>query len=83
MGDGIDDAQAYDEFFLSVALKNQGLGIAGEGLNQPPTSSPQPLHCEDCGEEIPEARRRAQPGCRRCIRCQTELEQTLTHWRPL
>ena len=27
-------------------------------------------HCEDCGEEIPEARRRAVPGVRRCVRCQ-------------
>lgn len=27
-------------------------------------------HCEDCGEPIPEARRRALPGVRRCIACQ-------------
>jgi len=26
--------------------------------------------CEECGEEIPEARRRAVPGVRRCVRCQ-------------
>ncbi len=28
-------------------------------------------HCEECGEEIPEARRRAIPGARTCFRCQT------------
>jgi phage/conjugal plasmid C-4 type zinc finger TraR family protein len=26
--------------------------------------------CEECEEEIPEARRRAVPGVRRCVRCQ-------------
>ena len=29
-------------------------------------------HCEDCGEAIPEARRAAVPGVRRCIVCQQE-----------
>jgi phage/conjugal plasmid C-4 type zinc finger TraR family protein len=33
------------------------------------------LHnCEDCGEEIVEARRRAVPGVRRCRDCQTEAD---------
>ena len=32
-------------------------------------------HCEECGEEIPEARRQAVPGVRYCVRCQTELEK--------
>jgi phage/conjugal plasmid C-4 type zinc finger TraR family protein len=31
-------------------------------------------HCEDCGEDIPEARRRAVPGVRRCIACQSEVD---------
>lgn len=26
--------------------------------------------CEDCGDEIPEARRNAMKGCTRCIDCQ-------------
>lgn len=35
------------------------------------------LHnCEDCGEEIPEARRLAVPGVRRCINCQAEADST-------
>ncbi|MCB9556874.1 MAG: DksA/TraR family C4-type zinc finger protein [Deltaproteobacteria bacterium] len=29
-------------------------------------------HCEDCGEEIPLARRKAVAGVRRCIPCQQE-----------
>jgi phage/conjugal plasmid C-4 type zinc finger TraR family protein len=32
------------------------------------------LRCEDCDEEIPEARRRVVPGVRRCIRCQEEAD---------
>lgn len=31
--------------------------------------------CEDCEEPIPEARRRAVPGVRRCIRCQSEYDE--------
>jgi len=31
--------------------------------------------CEECEEPIPEARRRALPGVRRCVRCQAEAEQ--------
>ena len=27
-------------------------------------------HCEECGEEIPAARREAVPGVRLCLRCQ-------------
>ena len=42
----------------------------GEGLTD----------CEDCGETIPEARRKAVPGVRRCIACQeaedSELQNT-------
>lgn len=30
--------------------------------------------CEDCGEPIPEARRRAVPGVRRCVGCQSEID---------
>jgi len=28
-------------------------------------------HCVDCGEAIPEARRRALPGARTCVTCQS------------
>jgi len=32
-------------------------------------------HCEECGVEIPEARRKAITGVRLCITCQQELDQ--------
>ena len=31
--------------------------------------------CEDCGEAIPEARRRAVPGVRRCRDCQADADR--------
>ncbi len=31
--------------------------------------------CEECGDEIPEARRAALPGVRRCLPCQTLLDE--------
>ena len=32
-------------------------------------------HCEECGTDIPEARRKAIVGVRLCIACQQELDQ--------
>lgn len=28
-------------------------------------------HCDECGDEIPEGRRRALPGARTCVHCQS------------
>lgn len=33
-------------------------------------SKPSAEFCEDCGEDIPQARREAIPGVQRCIHCQ-------------
>ena len=33
------------------------------------------LHCEECDALIPDARRKAVPGVRLCIKCQAELEK--------
>ena len=32
--------------------------------------------CEECGEPIPEARRRALPGVRKCVPCQSEADRS-------
>ena len=32
-------------------------------------------HCADCGDEIPEARRKAVAGVRTCIACQSEQDR--------
>lgn len=31
-------------------------------------------HCTECGDEIPEGRRRAVPGVRTCVACQSERD---------
>ena len=31
--------------------------------------------CVDCGEKIPEARRKAMPGCIRCVECEALIEE--------
>lgn len=37
------------------------------------------LACEECGEPIPEARRQALPGVRRCVPCQSEADRLDVH----
>jgi phage/conjugal plasmid C-4 type zinc finger TraR family protein len=70
MPDEADLAQEVNERLLADALADhQRRQPVGPGLT----------HCEDCDEEIPEARRQAVPGCRRCVSCQEILE----NWRPL
>ncbi|HET9049763.1 MAG TPA: DksA/TraR family C4-type zinc finger protein [Chiayiivirga sp.] len=34
--------------------------------------------CEDCGETIPAARRKALPGVRRCLSCQAKFDEANT-----
>ena len=65
MPDEMDIAQAINEEHLKDAIaahcRNRVLGVSL-------------THCQDCGEEIPEARRKAAVGCTRCIGCQTNFE---------
>lgn len=71
MADDIDLAQEINERHLEAALaKHSGTRPTSESLND----------CEDCGTPIPERRRVAQPGCTRCIPCQTTFE-LLANWR--
>ncbi|MCP9760042.1 TraR/DksA family transcriptional regulator [Aquitalea sp. S1-19] len=66
MTDMFDRAQELEEAQRMRALQAQALrGNAG---------SASLLQCQDCGEDIPEARRRAVAGCRRCVDCQSAME---------
>lgn len=38
-------------------------------------SGPGLTYCQECGEEIPEARRHAIPGVRLCVACQAEADR--------
>lgn len=70
MADDVDRGQAQEE-----ALRVRALRLWRE--QQGPALSPQESArwCEFCDDEIPEARRRAVPGCVRCVGCQTDLER--------
>lgn len=38
------------------------------------------IACEECGEKIPEARRRALPGVRLCLACQEKRDKEYTRF---
>lgn len=62
--DGAEQAQIDDT--VEDALQRVRSEIpAGESLQE----------CEECGEPIPEARRRALPGVRLCVSCQSERDE--------
>ena len=41
-------------------------------------SGPGLMHCEECDAPIPEARRKAMPGVRSCVRCQEAHDKAAT-----
>ena len=65
MSDVADEAMIRERLYLRVALAN-----ATTRCNAQPSA----LFCEECGGPIPEARRRAVPGCRLCRDCQEGAE---------
>ncbi|STA80449.1 TraR/DksA family transcriptional regulator [Citrobacter koseri] len=64
MADIIDTAAEIEELQRNAALSAHRIdrnAISAE-------------HCGECGEDIPESRRAAVPGCKTCASCQTDLE---------
>lgn len=69
MTDEIDRAQALEEAQRDDAL--------AEHRRRMPVGDTAEV-CDDCGEPIPEARRAAVPGVRRCVACQERAELVVT-----
>lgn len=67
MADLIDQAFEYEQANLTEALYQHA--------NRAATENNPDIECVECGVEIPEARRKARPGCLRCVTCQEDLEQ--------
>jgi len=67
MADAADKGSVY----MQRELEGQIARVRSEAAG----ANEGPRECEDCGEPIPDARRRAMPGCTRCIRCQEKFEQ--------
>lgn len=55
----------------AIHLSENAVARVRAGLSRVPSLS----HCEDCAEEIPEARRKAMTGVTRCIYCQEQTER--------
>ena len=54
-----------DAHIEKAVQKARGRMAKGESLT----------HCEVCGEPIPDARRKAVPGVRKCVKCQEAEER--------
>lgn len=54
--------------------ENHNQDAVAKVLARRPTG-PSAKLCKDCGENIPEERRRRVVGCRRCVSCQSLFEQ--------
>ena len=65
--DDCDQAYHYTETLNRIAIANQ--------LNRSRCLNPSLKWCKECEEEIPEARRKAVPGCCRCVACETRFER--------
>lgn len=51
--------------------QNINQAIQAHRLNHSAVSA---THCEECGDNLPEARRKAYPGCTMCVSCHGEQE---------
>lgn len=60
----IDQASA-----LETMMREQA--IQAHRINRDAVSA---THCSECDESLPEARRKAYPGCTTCVSCQEEWE---------
>jgi phage/conjugal plasmid C-4 type zinc finger TraR family protein len=72
MVDIIDEANETFEQHLSkcIALARSSLNAKLQRRDE--------ITCENCGDIIPEKRRRALPGCRTCLPCQEVIEKEQT-----
>lgn len=58
--------------YIAAAEKARNRAFHAKMANRPAVSA---AECEDCGERIPENRRRMSKGCTRCISCETEFDR--------
>lgn len=61
----IDQASALEEMMREHAIQ-------AHRINRDAVSA---THCSQCDEKLPEARRKAYPGCAMCVSCQQDEEK--------
>lgn len=76
MTDDIDRASEREQQIREDALRDQArrAGLAGK------TAADSALSCIECGDDIPAVRRKAVPGCTRCVCCMSAYERTRKLW---
>ena len=60
----IDQASALEEMMRENTIQSHRLNHSAVSAT----------HCEECGEKLLDARRKAYPGCTMCVECQGEME---------
>lgn len=61
----IDQASALEEMMRDHAIQSHRLNHSAVSAE----------HCGECGDSLPEARRKAYPGCTMCVECQADAEK--------
>ncbi|MDM3294440.1 TraR/DksA family transcriptional regulator [Citrobacter sp. Cc139] len=64
MADIVDNASTLEDLQRDAALSMHRLNHSAVSAT----------HCEECGDNLPEARRKAYPGCTMCVECQSNME---------
>lgn len=60
---------------LAHEQEEQQRELALRAIGKLPGTEPSLWYCEDCLLAIPAARRKAVPGCTRCVECQERVER--------
>lgn len=64
MADIIDNASTLEDLQREAALSMHRLNHSAASAT----------HCEECGDKLLDARRKAYPGCTMCVECQSNME---------
>ncbi|ELK6102007.1 TraR/DksA family transcriptional regulator [Citrobacter freundii] len=65
MADIIDNASTLEDLQREAALSMHRLNHSAVSAT----------HCEECGDKLQDARRKAYPGCTMCVSCQDDAER--------
>ena len=66
---------------INSLISNQNAVDAVRNQLAKQAAQPSAEFCEECGEDIPEMRRKLVPGVQLCIHCQTRLERFKANYR--
>lgn len=64
MADIIDNASTLENLQRDAALSMHRLNHSAVSAT----------HCEECGDQLSDGRRKAYPGCTMCVGCQSDME---------